>query len=165
LFRGPSVSSYERIGGGDTGPGNWISSGHRKEFRVRSSSLPPPGNHMADDLREFTTCLHFSQNHVVGVTQHTVFFAESDTSTENWRALNRREHFKIQVVIRMRKIVVLPEPEGLIRANFWPGMTSKLRFFRTCKEPKLLLILSIRKIGAVTVHIPRRLVLSDFSAS
>ncbi len=47
----------------------------------------------------------------------------------------------------MRRIVVLPEPDGPISASFSPGITSIDRSSSTFSAPKLFAILSIRMIG------------------
>ena len=57
-------------------------------------------------------------------------------------------------VIRMRRIVVLPEPEGPINASFSPGATVKESSFSTWKLPKLFDTRSISMIGATTAMLP-----------
>ncbi len=57
-------------------------------------------------------------------------------------------------VIRIRRIVVLPEPEGPIRASFSPWATSKLSAFSTWLAPKLFDTLSIRIMGDVKTPAP-----------
>src|SRR5581483_5723050 len=49
----------------------------------------------------------------------------------------------------MRRIVVLPEPEGPISASFSPGSTFSDSPFSTLNAPKLLVMPSMRMIGAV----------------
>jgi hypothetical protein len=51
-------------------------------------------------------------------------------------------------VIRIRRIVVLPEPEGPMSASFSPGITSIERPSSTLKAPKLFEIPSILMMGA-----------------
>ncbi len=50
----------------------------------------------------------------------------------------------------MRRIVVLPEPEGPISASFSPGMTSKDSPSSTFSVPKDLSNWLMRMIGVVT---------------
>ena len=58
-------------------------------------------------------------------------------------------------VIRMRRIVVLPEPDGPISASFSPGITCIDSPSSTLKAPKLLVMPSILMIGsAIWVHFP-----------
>src|SRR5882757_4529467 len=51
-------------------------------------------------------------------------------------------------VIRMRRIVVLPDPDGPISASFSPGMTCIDRPSSTLKVPKLLEMASTLMMGA-----------------
>ncbi len=54
----------------------------------------------------------------------------------------------------MRRIVVLPEPDGPISASFSPGITCIDSPSSTLKGPKLLLIPSMRMMGA-GMHVSR----------
>ena len=51
----------------------------------------------------------------------------------------------------MRRIVVLPEPDGPISASFSPGITSIDNPSSTLKAPKLLEMASILMMGATNV--------------
>ena len=67
----------------------------------------------------------------------------------------------VSSVIRMRRIVVLPEPDGPISASFSPGATAKESSFRTWWLPKLFDTRSISMIGAVILCHPRSAGLRD----
>jgi hypothetical protein len=54
----------------------------------------------------------------------------------------------VSSVIRMRRIVVLPDPEGPISASFSPGITSNDRPSSTFSGPKDFSSLSIWMIGS-----------------
>src|SRR5689334_8993010 len=53
-------------------------------------------------------------------------------------------------VIRIRRIVVLPDPDGPINASFSPGETVKDSSSSTCNGPKFFDTRSISMIGSVT---------------